>query len=254
MMKKLIGIIFSLLIPVCSYGDTLLTDLVSHWKLNETSDTRADSHGSNPLLDYNTVGYSNAILGNGANFIFGNNETLYADDSTSLSLGADTPFTISFWVYARDADYNALQQHYGAGGYPASMFYIDGNSKLGFSVTNGVTWTTVPTTDNFPINEWHFIVGWHDPDADVIYLQIDNGTIYEKDHSAGTFDASGLWYVGASGSTSGDSIIDSMSFWKRILTINERTSLYGDGSGLDYESFSGGSTPIPLKRRIIISE
>lgn len=44
----------------------LLTSLIAHWKLDEASGTRNDSHGTNHLTDNNTVTTATAKLGTNA--------------------------------------------------------------------------------------------------------------------------------------------------------------------------------------------
>ena len=63
-------------IDVVSHG-TLKNELVSWWDLKEESGTRYDSHGSNNLTDYNTVGSATGPRGLYADFNKDNSETLY---------------------------------------------------------------------------------------------------------------------------------------------------------------------------------
>ena len=75
-----------------------LTNLISHWPLNEVSGTRVDSHGSNDLDDVNTVTQAAGKIGKAAEFVNDNDERLRHDDNADLS-GADVDWTFAIWVY-----------------------------------------------------------------------------------------------------------------------------------------------------------
>lgn len=74
----------------------LLTGLVSYWKLEEASGSRADSAGSNTLTDNNTVTSATGVIGNAASFAAANLEYLSVADNASLSFS--TTFSVSFWM------------------------------------------------------------------------------------------------------------------------------------------------------------
>ena len=65
--------------------DLLKDDLVSWWSLDETIGTRDDSHGSNNLVDHNTVGYTTGKQGNASAFTAANSEYLDIADNADLS-------------------------------------------------------------------------------------------------------------------------------------------------------------------------
>src|SRR5881394_1372626 len=73
-----------------------LTSLVAHWKLDQTSGLRADSHGGNDLADFNTVTFAAGKIGNAASFLGVNEESLGAADNAALSMG-DIDFSIALW-------------------------------------------------------------------------------------------------------------------------------------------------------------
>lgn len=63
-------------------ADSLLTDLVAWWSLDETSGTRVNAHnpGTYDLTDNNTVGYDTGVVGNAASFVGANSEFLSRND------------------------------------------------------------------------------------------------------------------------------------------------------------------------------
>lgn len=74
------------------------TGIVSYWKLDETSGTRADSIGANTLTDNNTVLSGTGKVGNAADFEDANSEYLSGADSDDFDFGADG-YSISKWIY-----------------------------------------------------------------------------------------------------------------------------------------------------------
>ena len=75
-----------------------LTDnLVSWWELDEASGTRNDAHGSNHLTDGNTVAQVAGKVGNAAQFVAANAESLSIADNANLSVSG--VFSVCAWVY-----------------------------------------------------------------------------------------------------------------------------------------------------------
>lgn len=56
---------------------SLSTNLISYWKLDETSGNAVDSVGSNTLTNNNSVSFSTALINNGANFGTANTNKYY---------------------------------------------------------------------------------------------------------------------------------------------------------------------------------
>ena len=78
-------------------ASTLLTGLVSWWKLDEESGTRADAVGTNHHTDNNTVGYASGKIGNAANFVAANSESLTLGIAGVIPFGTED-FSVSFWL------------------------------------------------------------------------------------------------------------------------------------------------------------
>src|SRR5687768_4787916 len=76
----------------------LLTSLIAHWRLDETSGFRADSHAGLDLGDINTVASAAGKLSNAASFLASNEESLSHVDNAALSMG-NIDFTIALWVW-----------------------------------------------------------------------------------------------------------------------------------------------------------
>ena len=230
---------------------SLLTNLISYWKLDEASGNALDAHGSSPLTDTNSVGSATGKIGNARDFEDGSLQYFEAADSAALSTG-DIDFTFSGWCNLESVNagnlLNSLLTKWNTSGNQREYlirtngpnnnrfeFFVSANGSSAVSVTAPITITT---------GVWYFFVAWHNSVANTINLQVNNGTVGTTSHSGGVFDSTAVFRLGAEGSgtvSTWDGLIDEVGFWKRTLTAAERARLYNSGSGLPYASF--GATP-----------
>lgn len=248
----------ALLVPVIGGSggvappSTLLTGLVSYWKLDEPSDgsgaiTRNDSvtASANNLTDANTTASGTGKVGLGADFEAANNEYLVKTDTATLSVG-NIDFTFALWCNFESAPGSntgrtLISKYVAQKEYLLLWENLSGNTFLKFVVSPDGTATTVLTATAFgtpATATWYFIVAWHDATANKIYLQVNNGTIYEAAHTTGVFDGNSSFYLGSLDNAVTtyrmDGLIDEVGFWKKVLTEAERTALYNGGSGATY--------------------
>lgn len=214
--------------------NTLLEDLISHWKLDEASGTRADSHGTNDLTDVNSVGSDVGIIDDAAVFIAADEKSLFHADNADLSMG-DIDFTIAGWIWFDALLGTGLMGKWG----PTALEYIlyfDG-SNFRFYVTNdGATPVSVTDPTSIVDAQWYFFCAWHDAGANTINISIDDGTPTSAAHSGGVFAGNADFFLGRdeNGLSWADCRMDSVSIWKRKLTSAEITQLHNAGAGLDY--------------------
>jgi hypothetical protein len=214
----------------------LLTNLVSYWKLDEASGTRADAHGPNPLTDHNGVGSAAGKIANGAAFVAASAQSLtYADATAPLG---DEDFTYALWI--NQATINP------SGGMVVTKDDVSGRS-YGIYVNSGARfWFNAdnPRADvldapGMLVGTWYFLVAWHDATANTISLQVNNGPMSSAP-TGGVFpNASAVpvrigarQYPGFEQYFNG--LIDEVGLWRRVLTPAERTQLYNAGNGLTY--------------------
>ncbi|MEO1063759.1 MAG: LamG-like jellyroll fold domain-containing protein [Actinomycetota bacterium] len=234
---------------------SLLTDLVAHWKLNETSGTRADSHGSNDLTDNNTVGSASGKLGNAADFESTNNEYLSHADNADLATG-DFDWTVTAWFRLESlpsavGDTGGIVTKHKDGDEKEFIVAVStGEDKplirlfaLGGSTIATATWGAAVSTGT-----WYFVEAYHDAANNEIGIAINNGT-HVTAPTGGTASARKtdvLWQIGSLGNGSSflDGRVDSVSRWDRLLTSQERSDLYNSGDGLDYDDFGGADTTL----------
>jgi hypothetical protein len=118
--------------------------------------------------------------------------------------------------------------------------YSATTSRFRFVVDN--THQVLSQTIGVPsVNQWYFIVCWHDPVSDLICLQINDGAVDSAAYSGGSPVTGSEFNVGAySGILKHEGSADSVFFQKRLLSPAERTELYNAGAGKSYSELSSG--------------
>jgi len=212
-----------------------LNSLIAHWKLNESSGVRADSHSGLDLAEVNTVASATGKIGSAASFIAGNEEALVVAEGPELSMG-DIDFTIAFWVWFDSLALAAgLLGKWGTGSLEYLLFF-DGTNIRFYISDDGSNTANVANSQAIAINTWYLCVAWHDATANTINLSINNNTPASAAHATGVYDGASALFLGLNeeGLTYFSGRLDSVSIWKRLLTATERTQLYNAGAGLDY--------------------
>jgi hypothetical protein len=211
---------------------TLATGLVSYWKLDETSGSRIDSHGDYDLTDNNTVGSAAGKSSLAASFTLEDAETL----SASYVRAADAAFSVSFWY--KPPTYTVSDKFLLTD--PEDAFSVvvrssTGRTKVAINQNDiSVQWAaaSIPT-----VNQWHFLVAWHDPVANTITISIDNVSSSSTASTGGTpLGAGTALSLGGNPGVGGyfTGFIDEVAVWEKVLTSGERTDLYSAGAGLFY--------------------
>jgi hypothetical protein len=205
----------------------LLIDLVSYWKLDETSGTRFDSVSANNLSDNGGVGFATGKIGNSAEF----DTTNYLSTNTVLSSG---PFTVSCWIYADTVTQSAggIVNRYD-NPVPADRTWTSyvANDDIVFAIPP----TQLTINNIVSAATWHLFIFWYDDVAQEMGIQFDT-TIQTKSQTTGYANTNVPFSIGAraDGGTAFDGRIDEVGIWSRVLTAAERTQLYNGGAGLTY--------------------
>ena len=229
-------------------ANSLLTDLISWWSMDEESGTRADSHGSNDLADGNTVLFTSGKVGNAADFEEDTSEYLWIADNADLSFDGHDDFTIAFWCQLETIgqyrnlvakwDFGADKREYNVVYHHGSLRFTGGVSSTGLNAT-------LVDADNLgepAAATWYFIVFWHDSTADVIGIEVNETGADTEAHANGIHDDTAIFTVGAQRNTGAasaffhDGEIDELCMWDRVLTDAERVWLYNSGDGRSYTS------------------
>lgn len=230
-----------------SAASSLLTGLVSYWKLGETQNSnRVDSVGVNDLtpVTSNLVNptQETGIIGNCAGFVPGNGNHLDAADHSSLDFS--TAFTVQAWIWATSFSGNAgiiSKWNYSTdGGWVVSLNLGADQIRVWIadSPTDGGSNTVTSTDASLSTSTWqHLLVRYN---AGTVKINLNNtvlslsttGTIPSSLLNNTTSLAVGSWPDTLNRHWSGR--LDEVALWSRELTDLEATTLYGAGTGLQY--------------------
>lgn len=217
--------------------------LVAYWSLEEASGTRADSRGDNDLADNNTVTQAAGKVGNAAAFASANTEYLSIADNADLSTG-DIAFTFFGWVYLTTLANGTMAAKWASFEHEWSLIYNHTdhapNQRFTFSVSsNGALANERVDATDFgapSTGTWYFIAAWHNPTANTINIQVNNGTVTSVAHSAGVRNGAGGFSLGRLRDTVYplNGRVDEAGFCKTVLSATLRTWLYNGGSGRSF--------------------
>lgn len=218
-----------------------LDDLVFHFKFDNDAD---DEHSTNNLTQVNTPTFVAGKLGQAIELVKANDEYCTIADNAELSLDADTPFTICGWIHPTSIPNNgkvflkAQGDIQGNGTEYCLEILASAPSILGFQVGNNVANQSVFTAQTVFLNLWTFVLCEHDPTNNLLTIALNNNAPVTAAWAGGTHNGNGNLLFGsyrAAGSAHNwDGYLDSWSFFKRLLTADEKTALYNAGDGLDY--------------------
>jgi hypothetical protein len=227
--------------PALTPFQQLAGDAVAFWKLDEATGTqRNDSRGENHLTDNGTISQITGKVGFAAGGTTGGHY-LELLDNADMSLGTDTAMTLAGWV--RFTSVSGTRSIIGKGGqtggsatdYPYRL-ELAPVTQFRFHVSNNVSVQSVFASSfgTVPNTTWIFVAAWHDPNANTVNIQVNNGAVDSGAYSAGTYDDTGPFRMFRVLNQSGmEGALDAWGFWKRVLTSGERTLLYNNGDGLE---------------------
>lgn len=222
---------------------SLLTSLISAWKLDEASGNAADSHGSNTLTDNGGVGSGTGKIGTARDLERSSTQYFSRADNASLSTG-DIDFTFAMWVNIEStppSTYNLINKE--ADFNQEYVIDYTSGSKFRFFINGAAGGLIIASTSTYSTSTWHFVVAWHDAGANTLNIQVNDGAV----DSVGTGGAVPLngtaeFRMGASAFPGFpgyfDGLIDGANFWKRVLTSAERATIYNNGNGLAYPFYA----------------
>lgn len=224
----------------------LIDNLISYWKLDESSGNAEDIHSTNDLTNNNTVTYTTGKINNGADFESGSSQSLSVADNASLSItGA---LSISCWVNFESLPTGAIRalvSKYDSAGQQSFLFgYREDTGPTGLHVRltdDGTTdkaylWSWTPS-----LSTWYHVVMVYDPsqatatDRVITYINGSSQGVGTESWDASIYDSTASFRLGATDDGNYfDGIIDEVGIWNKVLSSTEVTSLYNSGNGLAY--------------------
>jgi hypothetical protein len=215
----------------------------AYWNLDEASGNAIDALGNHDLTE--TSGTIASAEG-GRDFEAGDTEWFEKLDHADLSF-ADAEFTVGGWLKpeSSNTDMAMIAKWKLTSNYREyALLYING-AGFRFTVSNnGTNQTTVTDTAIGAVSNGslYFVMAWHDPVADKIYVSVNNNTPNEAAHSTGCNDnvsrfSIGAWDVEGTPARFYDGIMWSAFVYAGLMTADERTSMYNDGTPLKWIDF-----------------
>lgn len=229
----------------------LLTNIVSYYKLDESSGNAADSHGSNTLTNNATTAYVAAKINNGADLESASSQYFSIADASQTGLDLGAEWSVSMWIKPESSGTNALfgkwDEDNNLRSYRPVLF--SNNEIVIYTSAAGTTAVTADWTGLTISNgTWYHLVMINSVAEGLSYLYIDGVSQGTKPVGTTCFNGTAPFMIGADQTGAADAaanffdgIIDEVGVWSRVLTSGEVTSLYASGAGLQYP-FGEGAT------------
>lgn len=224
---------------VVASASPFLTNLVGHWKFNESSGNPVDSSTfGTTLTNNNTATFSAGLLSNAINLAAASTQYASAATNANISTAGDISFSFQSWAKftslaaTRPIVQLTWDESYGQ----FILFYNAGNNDWRVQMANGATQviegTTTPSTGN-----WFHFVFTYNASTDALNLYVNGGTPATASYAGGNTTNTGNFKVGALTGSSlyMDGQIDDTAIWtNRVISSGEVATLYNGGVGLNF--------------------
>ena len=215
---------------------SLLDGLIASLKLHETAGTRSDSHDGHDGIEIGSVGSaSGGPLGIAAT---SSQASDYLSVHDHVDLRGDAAITIATWAKVPEGATLVLASKVTQSNSDDEYWlsYV-ATGKANFDIAGADLSYPTAQSDVLTPDAWHFILAWW-AQGEGIYLQVDNGSPQFQAFTGENVAAEAGSLTVCKG---GDGLAaeQSLSFWRRVLTTDERTRLWNNGAGLD---FVGGNS------------
>lgn len=238
---------------------TLNSGLISYWKMDEASGNALDIHSGKTFTAYNTPGTNTGkVYATARTFASASNQYFKRDSETALAGGADFTFATWFYLNSRVGQspnyYMLMSSAFGTGGWSVGLV-DNGNPTVsalqgfmqaayeGGVYTAHVSWASAPVADR--LNTWYLIIAWYDHATNTLWLSHDNGAEVNTVGPAPMVPLlvwPGFTYHYLGREQNGENLdgrMQSTMFWNRILTADERSTVWNNGNGVTYNEIMG---------------
>lgn len=223
------------LYQACTHA--VCSTLAHHWKLDELGTIRYASFGGQTLTDNNTVGSTAGKIGNAANFIAANVESLTAADTDALSFSGNFTFVVWVRLTTKAALWpliaKAKTSVSGADDLEYQVIYNNASDRFEFYVGNDTAFAFAQASSfgSPSTATWYFIAVWYD--ATNLSISVNDGTTNTTAYTGNSFNANGPFVLGgradAGLNLNGD--LDQISLFTSDIGSSNRTYLYNSGNG-----------------------
>jgi hypothetical protein len=149
------------------------TGIVSYWKLDETSGSRADSIGANTLTDNNTVLSGAGKVSNAADFELDDSDYLSVVNNDSIDITSD--FFLACWFKPESTGVTSINIQKDKSGDGYSLF-VDTSNKVTYTINN----TGTAGATSVVAGTWYHICGNYTGATKDVYMNsfIDGTAAY----------------------------------------------------------------------------
>lgn len=218
----------------------LIDNLVSYYKLQETTGDVVDSEGSNTGTNVGATRGATGLIGNCFDFDGTNDEVTVADNNT-LDFGTGD-FSVNFWVNAPNttaADGGLVTKKITSSPWTGFVIRFTTNHKVDY-ITTGVA-RTITISTGIADSSWHMITLTRSSNTVQLYLDGSadgsSGTDNENIDNANIMRFGQLQGFGSFM----DGLLDEIGIWNKALSTTEITDLYNSGNGLTHPFTVGNS-------------
>jgi len=221
---------------------TLLTGLVSYWKMEETSGARVDELGVNNFTPAGNIFGMAGKINNASRSGGAVGDVLTAAHHTSQQFAGS--FSVAGWLSIADNAPTAFKPtllakwSQAASGNNSFAVYHDIEFNVWHLITskNGTDFYDVNTMLVMPLNTWAFVCAVYDAAASQMRISVNGGTPAVTAFTGPVF-ASTLALAAhnfSAASLGPNAFIDELGLWSRALTAPEIAELYNSGNGNSY--------------------
>lgn len=222
--------------PKISGSSPLLIDLISYWKMDETTGNRLDSVGTRHFVPQNTIGYTTGKIGNcvTAN---GAGNFLIATDAGLTSLNWAGGFSVVGWLYVPSAysGRNTILAEGNAASYEWAL-YTNAQNALRFLVNDSSSGSSLAASvTNITLDAWHFMAGRYNPSTKKAEFRLDSeawalGSAITNSPKS----TIGSLTTATLGGLFGNAYYDEVGLWMAYLSDEYVDALFNGGTGTSY--------------------
>ena len=234
-------------------GNGLLNNLIAYWPGDEASGNLLDAHTNGlDLTDINTVTNDTGhVYATARQYSLPNVE--YPERASEALLQAgNVEVTLAIWVYmdSKPAFDNMwpIAKFGPSPDFEHAIYWKQATDRFRYIVSSdGTTYPYTLEAGSFgapSLSTWYLILAWHDPTADLIYIQVNNGAVDSLACTTGIYAGSAPFAIGTASWVHFQSVWDGRigpsMMWKSaaggggVLSAAARTALWNGGAGLTY--------------------